>query len=264
MQAPFDLLAENYDHDFTETAIGRMQRAQVLKYLDSIEYGSPPAKLLEINGGTGTDALYFAKRGLNVTTTDISGKMVALATKKMSNEQLKMRIIQCNMLEIGSIFQNERFDLIFSNFGGLNCVSPADFKLFSEAIFNLLKPGGRFIGVIMPRFCIWDSLYFFSRLRFGKGTRRWWRKETLITIKGTSFPIWYYNPREFAAFFNNRFYVSTIKPIGLFIPPSYLNFFFLRHPKVLAFLGAMETRIENISFVSSLSDHYLIDLIKEG
>ena len=44
MQAPFDLLAENYDFDFTETAIGRMQRAQVFKYLDSLEFKNPETK----------------------------------------------------------------------------------------------------------------------------------------------------------------------------------------------------------------------------
>ena len=262
MQAPFDLLAENYDVDFTETAIGRMQRSQVIKYLDSLEFKNQETKILEINCGTGTDALYFSKRGLTITATDISGKMVAIAAKKAAMEQQKIRTLQCNMLDIGNVFKNEEFDLIFSNFGGLNCISPKDHQLFAEAIHHLLKPGGQLIGVIMPRFCLWDSFYFFSKLKFRSGVRRWYVKEMRITFKETSFPIWYYNPRKFSEFFNNKLKIRSIKPIGLFVPPSYLNGFFSRHPWLLKVLGKMDSWVGNFSWFSAFADHYLINLIK--
>jgi ubiquinone/menaquinone biosynthesis C-methylase UbiE len=264
MQVPFDLLAENYDVDFTETAIGKMQRTQVIKYLDSLEFNHPEAKILEINCGTGTDALYFSKRGLNITATDISSKMVAIAEKKGAMEQQKIRTLQCDMLDIGKVFKNEEFDLIFSNFGGLNCISPTDFTLFAKSINQLLKPEGQLIGVLMPRFCFWDSLYFFTKLKFRSGTRRWSVKKTIITFKETIFPIWYYNPGQLSKFFNNSLKVRSIKPIGLFVPPSYLNGFFSRHPKFLKILGKMEFRFENYSWLSSFADHYLINLIKVG
>lgn len=264
MQVPFDLLAENYDIDFTETAIGGMQRAQVIKYLDSQEFNHPEAKILEINCGTGTDALYFSKRGLNITATDISGKMVAIAAKKAAMEQQKIRTLQCDMLDIGKVFKNEEFDLIFSNFGGLNCISPTDFKLFAESINHLLKPEGQLIGVLMPRFCLWDSLYFFTKLKFRSGTRRWSVKKKIITFKETSFPIWYYNPGQFSEFFNNKLKVRSIKPIGFFVPPSYLNGYFSRHRWLLKVLGEMDSRVGNFSWLSSFADHYLINLIKAG
>ena len=264
MQVPFDLLAENYDVDFTESAIGRMQRTQVIKYLDSMEFNNPDAKILEINCGTGTDALYFSKRGLNITATDISGKMIEIAQKKAEMGQQNIRILQCNLLDIGSVFKNEEFDLIFSNFGGLNCISSIDYQLFAQAIHHLLKPGGQLIGVLMPRFCLWDSLYFFVKLKFRTGIRRWTVKETLITFNEESFPVWYYNPGQFSGFFNNNLTIRSIKPIGLFIPPSYLNGFFSRHPRLLKVLGKIESKIENYSLLSAYADHYLIHLIKAG
>ena len=264
MQVPFDLLAENYDVEFTESAIGRMQRAQVIKYIDSLEFNNPNAKILEINCGTGTDALYFSKRGLNITATDISEEMVAITVKKAAGEQQRIRILQCNMLDIGSVFKNEEFDLIFSNFGGLNCISPSDYQHFAGVIYQQLKPGGQLIGVIMPRFCLWESIYFFAKFKFRTGIRRWPVKETIITFKEASFPIWYYNPGQFSGFFNKSFIIRSIKPIGMFIPPSYLNGYFSRHPRLLKILGKIESKIENISLLSAYADHYLINLIKEG
>lgn len=262
MPAPFDLLAGSYDTDFTDTPIGRIQRNQVWKYIDSLVFTHPAPALLELNCGTGADALYFSKKGYKVTATDVSGKMVEITEKKAINEQRELCTIQCDMLDIGNIFPQCEFDLVFSNFGGLNCIASVNLIPFANEVSKVLKPGGRFIGVIMPRFCLWDSLYFFSKFKLKKSIRRWSKKSTLITFKEVSFPIWYYNPNQFARFFEPRFKIVSVKPVGLFIPPSYLNGFFTGHPRLLSFLEKMENKTENLSCTASFADHFMIDLIK--
>ena len=50
------------------------------------------------------------------------------------------------------------YDCIFSNFAGLNCTDKLDQVL--AGFDELLKPGGMVVLVILPRFCLWESLFY--------------------------------------------------------------------------------------------------------
>jgi len=52
----------------------------------------------------------------------------------------------------------------------------------------------------------------------------------------------------------------NIKPVGFFIPPSFLNNFFLKKKKSLRMLDAMEKPVSRIPFLAKFSDHFLIDM----
>jgi hypothetical protein len=54
--------------------------------------------------------------------------------------------------------------------------------------------------------------------------------------------------------------VRNIKPIGFFIPPSFLNKFFLKKKKTLRMLDMFENSVYNFSFLANFSDHFLIDM----
>ena len=116
MDASFDKAASNYDDTFTKTDIGKMQRALVYaelsKHLISVQ------NILEINCGTGEDAIWFAKQNFTVTATDISPKMIEVAKSKAN---LNFSVADINSM--ATTFEGEKFDLLFSNFGGLNCLS---------------------------------------------------------------------------------------------------------------------------------------------
>lgn len=262
MKEPFDFLAESYDVNFTNTAIGRMQRGQVWEYIDKVKFENRVPEVLELNCGTGEDALYFSSRGFKVIATDVSEKMVRIAAMKTNSEKNGINIMKCDIHDIGNTFSGKSFDLIFSNFGGLNCIAPEKLKSLSGDISKLLRPNGRFISVVMPRYCIWETLYFISKFKFKKSLRRWTKKEVEIKFKQTSFPVWYYSPKIFAGFFMSGFDVVSVKPIGFFIPPSYMKEFFSRHMGMLSFLDKLERKIENISLFAGFSDHFIIDLIK--
>src|SRR4030095_16268947 len=82
-----------------------------------------PVKILDINCGTGEDALQLSRLGHDVTATDGSARMVEKAKQKapLLNEK-SIRFDVCRFDELHMHYGHEKFDLIISNFGGLNCI----------------------------------------------------------------------------------------------------------------------------------------------
>jgi ubiquinone/menaquinone biosynthesis C-methylase UbiE len=66
--APFDALADTYDQTFTFSQIGRAQREAVTREMDRVF--RPGGRVLEINCGTGVDAVCLASRGVEVLACD--------------------------------------------------------------------------------------------------------------------------------------------------------------------------------------------------
>ena len=88
----FDNAAIDYDREFTESHIGRMLRQRVWSYMDRILMGSRKAEILELNCGTGEDAVFFARRGHRVTATDSSQEMIRMASQKVGKAGLKASV----------------------------------------------------------------------------------------------------------------------------------------------------------------------------
>src|SRR6185312_9833172 len=66
----FDRAAATYDQDFTDSAIGRLQREAVWRQLDDLLL--PGDLLLDLGCGTGSDAIHLARRGLKIHAVDLS------------------------------------------------------------------------------------------------------------------------------------------------------------------------------------------------
>ena len=90
--ALFDSAAQYYDEAFTNTDIGTLQRTRVQNYLSSI-LPNNSLNILELNCGTGADAIWFAKKGHKVLATDISEKMIEIAQLKVEQINLSDKII---------------------------------------------------------------------------------------------------------------------------------------------------------------------------
>ncbi|AWA29507.1 class I SAM-dependent methyltransferase [Flavobacterium magnum] len=260
MSAGFDRAAGSYDTDFTNSAIGKHQRYAVYKVLQDILDRTKPETILEINCGTGTDALWMADQGFNITATDISGQMIAVAKTKSHKTMPVFETV--GISELGTYFSGRAFDLIFSNFGGLNCLSKRALTAFFEDAYNLLSPEGRLFLVIMPKKTLWEKIYFVSKGAFRSSSRR--KNELVIAdVSGEKIPTFYYNPQETVTLAAAGFEVERIAPIGFFIPPSYLQPYFNRHPRLLRFLAGLEKSIRNATWLSAYSDHYCIVLKKK-
>ena len=81
------------------------------------------ARVLEMNCGTGEDALWLAHRGVQVLATDASPAMLRVAESKLaaSPGSAPAQLARLAWEELGT-FEAGPFDGVLSNFGGLNCV----------------------------------------------------------------------------------------------------------------------------------------------
>jgi len=85
-------IAAEYDSVFTQSSIGQLQRKCVWKYLDKIIPDLPGLKILELNCGTGEDALLFGQRGFNVLATDVSAEMLKVTQQKSEHHGMQHRV----------------------------------------------------------------------------------------------------------------------------------------------------------------------------
>lgn len=284
MRAPFDAIAEQYDAEFTATAVGRLQRAIVHDFLEKWRAARAAEgrqlRVLELNCGTGEDAIWLARRGYRVLATDVSPEMVAVAREKARRAGLEnqVEIRACAIQEIGKIAaEAPRFDLVFSNFGGLNCLSPLDLAQFGTAVLpQILQPGGQFAAVVMGRFCCWETLYFLAKGQWRQAFRRLSRTPMAARLNAeTSIETWYYAPRELTCTLQNsnprtpspqtqNSKLNTQNPklplveaVGFWLPPSYLDPFFRRFPRALRWLDFLEKRCRGRAWAHG-ADHFLL------
>jgi ubiquinone/menaquinone biosynthesis C-methylase UbiE len=262
MGVPFDHIATTYDSMFTKTAIGQLQRKRVWRYVERIIPQLKGFEMLELNCGTGEDAVLFGERGFNIVATDISHEMLSVTYKKAEQFSMQNRI-SSHYLDLESFDEtlfDKKFDLVFSNFGGLNCINPESLQTLLKKLPLILKPGGRFVGVIMPKFCLWETAFFMLQFKFRKAFRRLTSKEVMTNLHGIALKSWYYNPSQIKEWSKDKFTVISVKPIGLMLPPSYLENFFMFRKRWLLHLNNFEKRLANARFLAGMADHFIIDL----
>ena len=263
MKKDFDHIAKDYDTDFTFSEIGKGQRNSVYKFLHKLPN---KLKILELNCGTGEDAIWLAKQNNQVLATDISLEMIAVAKQKaIEIDNLKFKQLDINNLDFRLIddrrkTKNSKFDIIFSNFGGLNCLNPSEIKKFFKNASKISNKSGKLILVIMPKNTLWERLYFTLKGQFKKAKRRNTYDSINVNVAGKQVKTWYYNPKDIKKMASPYFKVVARKPIGFFIPPSYLENYFVKHKRFLSFLYLLEKRMTKFGFLSKYSDHYLIEL----
>lgn len=258
--ASFDDYALNYDESFTHTEIGKLQRKFALDHLIPLLNSSK--KVLEINCGTGIDARLLAPGTKYYLATDISEKMIqwcqnTTQSQKPGQLQFEKRAIQDLSAEL------EQCDVLFSNFGGLNCLSPQEIQAFALRCSALMPINSDIYFVIMGRCCVWEQFYFSLKLNFTKAFRRIKRNGVETHIGPSRFKTWYYSPREIKQLFASNFALLGQGPVGLFIPPSYLSPFFNKHPGLLRFLAVFDKVFTNFSFLANFGDHYYLHLKKQ-
>lgn len=262
MPGAFDQIAEKYDDEFTNSSIGKLQRQVVWNYLEILLKDKHKLNILELNCGTGEDALWLAQKGHNVLATDVSAEMIRVAKIKADSAGLsdQLSFSTLDLLKPATYPTDVKFDLVFSNFGGFNCISPDSFRRAMPVITKLLKSKGRLIAVIMPKFCLWESLYFIAKRKPSEVLRRNRSVPVKVSIGSYSVDTWYYSPSDVTDICKKDFKIQSKLPVGIFIPPSYLNTYFSSHPRSLQHLKRLEESLGSLSVLAGIADHYIIDM----
>ncbi|HLP94828.1 MAG TPA: class I SAM-dependent methyltransferase [Saprospiraceae bacterium] len=266
MAREFDAVALHYDQTFTHTATGKCQRERVWHFTAKI-LSHQSGKALELNAGTGEDALWLSKQGWQVLATDISPDMLLVAQHKKNVAGIqpdKSPFFQTLALEELDKLEESGFDLIFSNFGGLNCLDPEALQQAGAAIVQKLNPGGHCIAVVMSSFCWWEFMYFLVKGKFAAIFRRQAKGPLHASLDAqTSISTWYYSPQAFSQIMAGKQLMQrNCQPIGFWLPPSYLEPFFGRRPKTLAILYWLEKHLAPAWFAPA-ADHFLIHFTKK-
>jgi ubiquinone/menaquinone biosynthesis C-methylase UbiE len=261
----FDTLAAGYDAVFSASLIGQAQRRLTRQWLMAFLCGKKNLKILEINCGTGEDAWWLASLGHTVIATDQSTEMIRKAQYKAmhTHSEGSVRFITCGFEELGAAFNGEQFDLIFSNFAGLNCATPAELSAINIQLQKLLSENGHLAAVIFGKYTLWETLYFLGKGHPGEAFRRWSNQRVLVPLAESVIqPVYYYSITGFARIMRS-FRLIKKQPVGLCIPPSYLENAMQKRPRFFHWLVKMEAKAKRYARLSSLADHTYLLFKKE-
>lgn len=258
--AAFTLQSKNFDELYSGNKIIQYKRQRVREHLK--KYILPGHFILELNSGTGQDAVWLAQQGCKVHATDIAGGMLELIQQKIKNEGLDNCISYewCSFTALENLKQKGPYDVIFSNFAGLNCTNELNKALASFS--SLLKPGGIITLVLLPKFCLWEFLLVFKG-KFKTATRRFFsRKGRKARVEGTYFKCWYYNASYIKHFLKDAFNLLSVEGLSAIVPPSYIENFAEKYPKVYNILKAKEDKWKSKWPWKYIGDYYIISFQK--
>jgi SAM-dependent methyltransferase len=255
----FDRLAAAYDSLFTFSVIGKSQREVVWRRALSVF--ATGSHILELNCGTGEDALFLANAGITVTACDASLGMIEQARHKMTVESpdARVKFLTLRTEEIDSLPQALCFDGVFSNFSGLNCVG--DLKSVAQQLAERLQPGAPLLLCFSTRYCLWEIVYFLLRGNPHKATRRW-KGLSQVHFGGLEFPVYYPSMAQLRRAFAPQFRLVSTTGIGIAVPPSYVESWIAGHPRLLKLMSAIDETVRTWPGLRTLGDHMLLHLEK--
>ncbi len=259
--AAFSQQAKTFDSLYSGNTIIQYKRKRVRSHLKKLLRSTD--SILELNSGTGEDAIWLAQQNCKVHATDISQGMLEIIQKKIENETLDKLITNeiCSFTALENLQQKGPFDLIFSNFAGLNCTG--DLNKVLASFSGLLKSKGIVTLVILPKFCLWELLLIFKG-KFKTATRRFFNKNGhRAKIEGNHFKCWYYNPSYVIKHLKSDFELLSIEGLCTLVPPSYIENFAVKYPKAFAFLKAKEDKLKRNWPWKYIGDYYIISLQKK-
>jgi len=255
--AAFDSIAEQYDELFTRSLIGRAQRGVVWDALRQTFHCGD--RLLELNCGTGEDALFLARMGVSVVACDASESMIAVATRRMAREvpaaQIRFKVHATE--DIAEMKGAGIFDGVLSNFSGLNCVR--DLGDVARQLGTFVRPGGQMLLCLSTRICLWETLWYLAHAEPKRAFRRW-KGYSVAGLGNSSFRVQYPTMREIGRVFCPFFQLRFCRGIGVTAPPSYVEHVVRRHATLLRRLQAIDRVISTWPICREIGDHMLLAL----
>jgi predicted TPR repeat methyltransferase len=206
--APFDKVAEQYDVLWTSTAVGRLQREAVWRWVDPFFFAGD--RIIDVGCGTGADAVHFKRLGVSVHGIDASAEMVRLARAKgIEAEQLAVEDLD----RLTGAYEGA-----ISNFGVLNCLERLD--SVGHVLARRIRSGGVLAICVMGPFCLWETCHFMRHGDFRLACRRWMAESTQASV---GVQVRYPSVSALKRALKQDFKLLSWYGIGLLVPPSYIK-----------------------------------------
>jgi ubiquinone/menaquinone biosynthesis C-methylase UbiE len=250
----FSKQAAKYDADDKSNIVLQDMRKQVYRHVE--KFLRPASTILELNAGTGIDASYFARTGHNVHATDVSDGMINEIKKKINDRHLD-HTLTCQQLsyEQLELLGGKKFDYVFSNFGGLNCLD--DLTKVTKHLPGLLNPGAYVTWVIMPPVCLWEWLWIFT----GNGKhafRRFNKNGVAAHLEGEYFKTYYHSFSQIRSAFGKDFNLKKTEGLAALSPPPSRGDFPERHPSTYKALRTLDKRVRSHFPFNRWADHIIM------
>ncbi len=259
--AAFTKQSEIFDQLYSGNTIIKYKRERVREHIQL--YLAPQSRILELNAGTGEDAVYFGSQSHKVHATDLSEGMLKELKKKINEKHLEENISteQCSFTDLENLKDKGPYNYIFSNFAGLNCTDKLDDVL--RSLKPLLEPHGYLTMVILPPFCLWETLLLFKG-KFKTAFRRFnGGKGVEAHIEGVFFKCWYYKPSFVIENLKNDFDFVHLEGLCTIVPPSYIENFAEKYPRMFKFLVRLEKKLKTRWPWKYIGDYYIITFRKK-
>ena len=218
--------------------------------------------ILEINCGTGIDAVYLSKEGYTVHATDISDGMLAYVKTKIETHKLQGKL-SCQKLNLNdlNVLQPKKFNHIFSNFGGLNCVAEINLKTILNSFTPILESGGGITLVIMPKLCFWEC---FQILKLKKHAFRRFKKNGVeANVEGEKIKTYYHNKKTVINFLQSDYKNFEVESICAFGPTGNKVDFPKKHPFLFKIVRKIDILTNKLKIFQGIGDYYIISAIKK-
>jgi SAM-dependent methyltransferase len=214
---------------------------------------------LEIGCGTGEDAVMLAQHGVHVTATDPSAEMLRCTREKAAAHGVPLTTFALDASALPADSLTHPFDLVYSNFGALNCLDSAARSRLAAWLATRTRENSTLALCIMGSRCAWEWFWHAAHGDFVTASRRAALSTAFHTASG-SITITYPAPSQIAREFAPHFRVTRCVPFGLIIPPTAMYAALERRPRLMRALIAWDAATEWMSVCANYADHYWIEL----
>ncbi len=214
--------------------------------------------ILELNAGTGTDAVALAQRGYSVHATDIAEGMLGRLPEKIEKFSLQNQITfqTCSFMDLSGI-SGGPYEAVFSDLGGLNCIP--DLSPVIEQLPRVLKPGGLVTWVLMPPVCLWEMAEIF-RGHFRLAFRRLSQTGTRSHLEGLYFDVHYFWPRQVLSWFGDDYSLVALEGLSVITPTAESKNFAKQFPGLYGALAWLDDRLSTRRPWRAWGDFYILSL----
>jgi len=256
----FDGVASEYDRSNRDNSTLCEMRSRTLAAIAA--HAPAGSSLLDLGCGPGGDAETLARAGYRVIAIDWSPAMVDQTRQRIARARLEDRV---EVHQIG-IHELDRLppsscDAAYSSFGPLNCVP--NLAVAARLIADRVRPGGVLVASVIGRVCPWEIALYASRRDWTRLRVRFAAEFVPVPLNGGTVWTRYYSAGEFArAFAGAGFTRVSLRALGLFTPPPYMQAFAERHPALVGGLRRLEDCLGGWPGIRAWGDHFLMVLRK--
>jgi len=228
----------------------KVTRTHVSKYLKNKD------RILELNAGTGLDAVYFAEKGNRIHCIDISEGMLKKLEERINAGNLAS-LISFQVLSFTELNKlgNTSFNYIFSNFGGLNCIE--NLKEVFIHFSDILQPGGKVTLVIIPPICPWELALLFKG-NFRTAFRRLHKNGITANVEGIKFTSYYHSVSKTIDALGPDFRIIDLQGLASVSPPPYMINFPKRYPNFYKTLTHLDEKLSRRFPFNRWADHFIL------